>query len=152
MSYSVVFVTTITLIAAFMLSGCDSPSNKMDKAEASVIEAERDLKIAKSEVEAELQMYREENANRITEYNRTISEIEQKIENESDKEVKDRLEIKLDEVEESHHELKREIDNYEASGRENWDDFKDNFTNRMDDLGTSLKDFFSSSDTNSSTN
>lgn len=152
MSYSVVFVTTITLIAAFMLSGCDSPSNKMDKAEVSVIEAERDLKIAKSEVEAELQMYREENAKRITEYNRTISEIEQKIENESDKEVKDRFEIKLDEVEESHHELKREIDNYEASGRENWDDFKDNFTNRMDDLGTSLKDFFSSSDTNSSTN
>jgi hypothetical protein len=72
MKYSIGILTTVTLIAAFVLSGCDSPSNKMENAETSVIEANRDLEIAKSEVEAELRIYRAENANRIMEYNRTI--------------------------------------------------------------------------------
>lgn len=152
MKYSIVIVTTITLIAAFVLSGCDSPSNKMEKAETSVIEANRDLEIAKSEVEAELRIYRAENAERIKEYNRTLSDIKQKIENESDDEVRERLEKKLNEFEDSHRALKREMDNYKASGRENWDDFKDSFSSRMDDLGDSLKNFFSPLTTTSSTN
>ncbi len=90
MKYSIGILTTVTLIAAFVLPGCDSPSKKMDKAETSVIEADRDLEIAKSEVEAELRIYRAENAERIQEYNRTISGIKQKIENESDLEVRER--------------------------------------------------------------
>ena len=143
MKYSIGILTTVLLMATFMLSACDSSSKKMDEAETSVIEANRDLKIAKSEVEAELQIYRVKNADRIMEFNRTISEIKQKIENESDLDVKNKLGKKLDEYEETHRELKREINNYQASGRENWDDFKDSFSNRMDDLGNSLKNFFS---------
>lgn len=143
MKYSIGILTTVTLIAAFMLSACDSSSKKMDEAETSVIEANRDLEIAKSEVKAELQIYRTENEEIIKKYNRTISEIKQKIENESDLEVRERLETKLNKLEESHRELEREMDNYQASGRENWDDFKDSFSSRMDDLGDSLENFFS---------
>lgn len=152
MKYSIGILTTVTLFAAFVLSGCDSPSNKMEKAETSVIEANRDLEIATSEVEAELEMYRAENADRLIEFNRTISKIKQQIKNESDKEVRDRLETKLDGYEATQRELKREMANYKVSGRENWDVFKDSFSNRMDDLGNSLKDFFSTSSTASSTN
>jgi hypothetical protein len=47
-------------------------------AETSVIEANRDLEIAKAK-EAELHIYRAENSNRITGYNRTIGEIKQKL-------------------------------------------------------------------------
>ena len=141
-------LTTVTLIAAFILSGCDRPSDRSDRvedAEVSVIEAERDLEIATSEVEAEVRIYRAENSDRIMEYNRTIGDIKQRINNETDSEVKARYETKLDGYEETHRELKREMDNYSASGRENWNDFKDSFSNRMDDLGDSLDDFFSTS-------
>jgi hypothetical protein len=149
MKYSLAIVTTITLIAAFALSGCDRPSDKVEKAETSVIEATRDLEIAKTEMEAELRIYRAENADRIVEYNRTIGEIKQKINNEPDMEVRARLESKLDEYEATHRDLKREMDNYQVTGRDNWDDFKDSFSDRMDDLGDSLNDFFSTSDTSS---
>lgn len=152
MKYSIGILTTVTLFAAFVLSGCDSPSNKMEKAETSVIEANRDLEIATSEVEAELRIYRAEIDDQIIEHKRTISEIKQKIENESDSEVRDRLETKLEEYEATHGELKREMDNYKVSGREDWDDFKDSFSNRMDHLGNALKDFFSTSSTASTTN
>lgn len=147
MKYLKRIITATTLITAFALTGCDSPSNKMDKAETSVIEANRDLEIAKSEVEAELAMYRAENSDRIMDFNRTISSIKQKINSESNNVVKASYESKLAGFEDTHRDLKREIDNYKASGRENWDDFKDSFSSRMDDLGNSLNDFFSTTNT-----
>lgn len=150
MKYSIGILTTVALFAAFILSGCDRPSNKMEDAETSVIEANRDLEIATSEVKAELQIYRAENANRMVEYNRTIEEIKQKINNESDSEVRARHETKLERYEANHRDLKHEMDNYKVSGRENWDDFKDSFSDRMDDLGDSLNDFFSTASTTTS--
>lgn len=151
MKYSLVIIS-VTLIAAVVLSGCDRPSNKLEKAETSVIEANRDLEIAKSEVEAELRIYRVKSEERINEYNRAISEIKQDINNESNKEVKIKLEKQLDELEDSLEVLENEMENYKASGRENWDEFKDSFSSRMDDLGDSLKNFFSLSSTTSPTN
>ncbi len=154
MKYSIFMVSTITLIAAFVLSGCDSPSNRMENAETSVIEANRDLEMAETEVEADLLLFRAENEDKVMEYNRTISEIKQKIENESDMDVRVNLERKLDEYEVSLRSLNSEMNNYQASGRENWDEFKDGFSNRMDNLGDSLENFFSAPNTttNTSTN
>ena len=152
MKYSIGILTTITLIAALVLSGCDNQSNKMQDAETSVIESNRDMEIAKSEVEAELKIYRTENAELIMEHNKTISEIKQKINNESDPEVRARLETRLNEKEAKHRELKREIDNYRVSDNENWNNFKDSFSSKMDDFGDSLDNFFSSSRTATSRN
>jgi hypothetical protein len=152
MKYPIAIATTITLIAALAFSGCDQQSNKVEKAETSVIEAERDLEIAKTEVQAELRIYRAENSERIVEYNRTIGEIKQQISNEPDSEVRIRHEKRLAEYEATHRDLKREMDNYQVTGRDNWDNFKDSFSDRMDDLGDSLNDFFSSSRTTSSRN
>lgn len=143
MKYSIGILTTVLLVTALALSSCDNKSDKVDRAESNVAEAERDLEIAKSEVEAELRMYRANNTERIKEYNRKISDIEQRIENESNDEVREELEEKLDELKESHTELKREMDNYQASGRDDWEEFKDSFTSKMDDLGNSLENFFS---------
>jgi hypothetical protein len=152
MKYSIVIITTITLIAAFALSGCDRPSNNVEKAETSVIEADRDLEIAKTELEAELRKYRAENSDRVVEYNRTIEEIKQQISNEPNSEVKARHEARLAEYEKTHIDLKREMDNYQVSGRDNWNNFKDSFSDKMDDLGDSLDEFFSDSRTATSTN
>jgi hypothetical protein len=152
MKYAIVIATTITLIAALALSGCDTQSNKLERAETSVIESNRDLEIAKTEVEAEWRIYRSENSNRIVEYNRTIEDIKQQISNEPDSAVRARHEARLAEHEATHRDLKREMDNYKVSGRDNWDKFQDSFSERMDDLGDSLNDFFSSSRTTSSRN
>ena len=117
----------------------------MERAETSAIEAERDVEIARSEVEAEYRIFKTENESRLAEHNRTMEEIKQRIDNESDRDVKARLQTRLDEHKADHRELKRDMDSYKVSGRDNWDDFKDSFSDRMDDLGDSLNDFFSSS-------
>lgn len=140
-------LTTVTLCAAIFLTGCDSSSNKMDEAETSVIEAAQDLEIAANEVIEEIRVYRLENSDRFKEFNRNTSEIERQIENESDEDVKNRLETKLEEHEKIQRELNRELDNFQVSESDNWDDFKDSFTNKMDDLGDSLNDFFAAANT-----
>jgi hypothetical protein len=153
MKYSIGIITTITLMAALILSGCDRPSNnKVEEAETSVIEANRDLEIAKAELEADLKIYRAQNSDRMVEYNRTIEEIKQKLNNEPNIEVKARHQTRLAEYEATHRNLKRELDNYSATGRENWNSFSNSFSDRLDDLGDSLNDFFSTSSTTTSTN
>ncbi len=147
MKYSIGILTTITLISALVLSGCDGQSNKVENAETSVIEANRDLEIARSEVEAEYRIYRTENEERMVDNNRTIEDIKERISNETDSEVRARHETRLQEYEVKQRELKREMDNYNVSGRENWNSFKNSFSNRMDDLGDSLDDFFSTRNT-----
>ena len=150
MKYSTGILTTITLIAALVLSGCDGQSNRdnrMENAETSVIESERDMQVARAEVEADYRIFKTENEDRLVENNRTIEEIKERINNETDSEVRERHEAKLQEYEVKQRELKREMDNYNVSGRENWNSFKNSFSNRMDDLGDSLDNFFSSSNT-----
>lgn len=152
MKYSIGIISTVVLFAALILSGCDRPSNDMQNGETSVIESDRDSEIASGEMVEEVRVYRVENAERFREFNRSTSDIDQQIRNESDGEVKDRLQTKLDEHEETQRELNRELDNYQASERDNWEDFKDSFSSRMDDLGDSLDDFFSTTGTTSTRN
>lgn len=145
MKYSTGILTTIMLIAVFVLSGCDSPSNKMSDSETTEIESTQDSDIAANE--EEVRVYRVDNSDRFKEFNRTKGDIEQQIENESDEDVKAELETKLDGYSETQSELNRELDNYQLSESDNWDDFKDSFSNKMDDLGNSLDDFFSTTTT-----
>lgn len=155
MKYSSIITTAILLISVLVLQGCDRPSNRMDTADNSVIESERDLserdlEDGSSEVNAEVQVFRNENEEKITENNRLIAEIREKIRNETDMEVKARHELRLEAFEEANRELKRDMDNYRASTSDDWSEFKDDYADRMENLGDSLKDFFSPSNTTTS--
>ena len=151
MKHSIGILTTITLIAALVLSACDERSDSMQDAETSVIESNRDMEIAKAEMDAEYRIYKLENENRLDRYNRTIEGLKEDIRNEDDQEARARLETRHNEKVRKHRELKRELDNYNVSGRENWNDFKDSFSSKMDDFGDSLDNFFSTSRSTSST-
>jgi F0F1-type ATP synthase membrane subunit b/b' len=150
MKYSMKALAAVMLIAAFVLSGCDSRTDRMEEAEISAVESNRDLEIANSEMDAELQIFRIKHDGLIKENNRSIGQIKERIKNEADMEVRVRHEQKLAELEKENRDLKREIDNYKASEKENWNDFKVSFNDKMDDLGESLKNFFSTGSTTTS--
>jgi hypothetical protein len=142
MKKSILLITTITIMFAFVVQSCDRPDNQMERAQTDLIEAERDLDIAQSEVEADVQIYRQEVANDIRENNLAIADIKSKILVE-DAERRAALEVRIAEIERNSSDLKRQIDNYRITNRDNWDDFKDQFSKDMNDLGDSLDDFFS---------
>jgi transposase-like protein len=139
-------MTTITLISVLVISGCDNASNKMERAEVSVIESERDLEIAKSEVEAEVQIYRQEVSNDIMANNRAIAEIKERIQNEDEAARADHN-SRIAELELENREMKRKMDNYRVVDKENWSEFKEQFSSAMDDLEYSLDNFFSTATT-----
>jgi predicted nucleic acid-binding Zn-ribbon protein len=143
MKYLIAKLTTATLLAAFIVSGCDGPQNqnRVDRAQTSQIEAERDLDIAKTEVEAEYRIYKIENENRLMRYERAIAQNNDAIRNGSTQQVRDKLQARLDEHERAHRSLQREMTAFRTSGRESWKDFRDSFSNRMDALGDSLSNF-----------
>jgi tRNA G10 N-methylase Trm11 len=141
MKKSLFLITTIALMFAFFVQSCDR-TDKMERAQTDLIEAERDLDIAQTEVAADVRIYRKETANDIRENNLAIADIKKKIQNE-DAERRASLEVRIAELEGTNSDLKREIDNYRVTNRNNWNDFKDQFSSSMDDLGSSLDNFFS---------
>jgi len=143
MKKSIFFLTTITIMFAFIAQSCDRSDNKMEKAQTSVIEAERDLEIAQSEIEADVRIHRQEIANEIKENNLAIDDIKKKIQDE-EPEVRAAHEVRIASIESTNSDLKRQIDNYRVTNRDSWVTFKEEFSSSMGNLGDSLDDFFSS--------
>ncbi|MDZ7755818.1 hypothetical protein [Rhodohalobacter sp.] len=134
------------VLSVFVTQGCDKGSNDLELAEVAVIEAERDLEIAQSEIEANIGIFRQEIENKIMENNLTIADIKERIQDE-DAEIKAAYEVRIEKLERTNSEMKRKMDNFRYTSRDNWDDFKDKFSSSMDDLGNSLNDFFSKTTT-----
>lgn len=146
MKKSIFILTTFAIMFAFIAQSCDSSSNEMQRAETDVIEAERDLEIAKSEIEADVRIYRQEMASEIRENNLEIAEIKKQIQR-GDNDSKAANEVRIAELERTNDSLKREIDNYSVSDRDSWNTFKDQFGSNMNDLSNSLDNFFSRTST-----
>jgi len=147
MKKSMYLITTLALTFAFFVQSCDRPDNQMERAQTDAIEAERDMEIAQSEIEADVRIYRQEAANDIRDNNRAIADIKRKIQDE-DAETRAAHEVRIEELERKNSDLKRQIDNYRVSNRDSWDNFKGEFSSSMDNLGDSLDNFFSRSNTN----
>jgi len=49
--------------------------------------------------------------------------------------------IKVDELEQKNSDLKKQMDDYKAEGKEKWEKFKTEFGHDMDELGNAFKDF-----------
>jgi len=146
MKKSLIVIAATALLAVFITQGCDRASEDLQSAETSVIEAERDLEIAQSEIEADIGIYRQEMGDKIKVNNLAIADIKEKIQDE-EAEIKAAHEVRIASLEKTNSEMKRKMDNFRFTNRDNWDDFKDEFSNSMDDLGKSLNDFFSEATT-----
>lgn len=134
-------------MAVLVLIGCDSSFDELERIDVSAVESSKNDEVANSKVNAEIKAFRIEAANKIMANNRSFGEIREKIKVEIDIEVKFRNEKMLSEFKKTNRDLKRELDDYNISDRENWDVFKDNFSSKMDDLENSFNDFFSNSTT-----
>jgi DNA-binding transcriptional MerR regulator len=146
MKKSIYLITTIAIMFAFIAQSCDRSSDKMERAQTDVIEAERDISIAQAEIEADVRIYRREIATDIRENNVAIADIKRKIQDE-DPETRAAHEVRIEDLERTNSDLKRRIDNYSVTNRNSWDTFKEDFSSSMDDLGNSLDNFFSRTST-----
>ena len=135
------YITILALIAGVMITGCNTPTQKVEKAKVEVDQAQDDLDQAKLDYHAEIESFKNETKEKTITNEQMIAELKARIAKEK-KEARVMYEKRIAELEKKNNELKENINNYKDEGKDNWESFKDEFSNDMKNLGTALKDFF----------
>ncbi len=143
-----IFTLVITVfIAGTIFTACVSPSQKLENAEENVIdaknaviEAQSDLNQAYQDSITEYQQFKIEAENRITANEKSIEELRTKIVSTND-ENKVLYQTKLAELQKRNYELKIKLSEYKADEKDQWQEFKTEFKNDIEELGKAFSDF-----------
>jgi len=143
-----IFSLAVTLfIAGNIFTGCVSPTQKVEKAEEKVMdakeevkEAQQDLNVIQQEAEMDYQQFRIVYDNKIMANEKSIAELKINIAG-ANEENKVTFKKKLAELERRNSDLKIELTDYKSEGADDWQEFKTEFKNDMDDLGKAFADF-----------
>lgn len=139
------FMRVLTLALAIGLAAvtlsCESSAEKVENAEKDVVEAEKELTKAKADYQADVKSYKLATKDRIEKNNRQIDEYKKQIDSKK-KEVKAEYWKQIAVIEEKNADMEKRMDEYKADSRSNWQTFKKEFKEDMDELGSSINNFF----------
>ena len=128
-----------TLMLGFNLTSCNSAADDVKDAKEDVDEANEDLEKAKEDLKIDMETYRAETIDKVLENERFIAERRKSIETDkSALKVVHQKEIIV--LEARNKELKEKLENYKGEGKENWENFKKEFSHDMVELGKAIKD------------
>ncbi len=128
------------MISAILIGGCSTPAEKVENAQKDVTEAKIDLEKANKAYEDDIANYRTETANKVIANNKSIAEFNARIELEK-KEAQADYKKRIIELEQKNSDMKKKLDDYKMSGKENWEIFKSEFGRDMDELGKAFSSF-----------
>lgn len=128
-----------TLVLGMNLSSCSSAADDVKDAKEDVDEANEDLDKAKEDLKIDMEVYRAETIEKMLENERYIAERRKSIETDkSALKVVHQKEIRV--LEARNQELKEKLENYKGEGKENWENFKKEFSHDMIEMGEAIKD------------
>lgn len=139
MKLSLLTLSAFSLFALGTFNGCNTPAEKVEKAETKVAEANKDLDQANEEYTADIEKYRVENAAKVAANDKALAEFKIRIASEK-KETREAYLKKIAELEKKDSDLKKRLADYKATGKDNWQIFKTEFNHDMDELGKAFKD------------
>jgi predicted RNase H-like nuclease (RuvC/YqgF family) len=126
-------------IAGIAIVGCDTPGQKVENAQNDVAEANRNLEKANEEYLADIESYRKETADKITDNEKSIAEFKARVEDQK-RDAKQDYQDKITALEQKNSDMKKKLEDYKAEGKDKWETFKTDFSKSMVDLGNSFKD------------
>ena len=132
------------LFIGAMIISCDSPSKKVEKAEADVEAADKALEEANEAYFEDMANFRLQTDERIAANEKVIAEFNERIAKEK-LDAKTDYKAKIAELEAKNNDLKKKMADYKAEGKENWEAFKIDFNKDMDALGLAIENFFTPS-------
>lgn len=141
-------LASLIIAFIFVFMACENASHKMERAESPVMKSDRNVDMTESEVLAEVQIFRFKTSNDIKANFRKIASIQDIIDT-RDESLRENDEDKLEALDNANREMKRSIDKFNESGRDQWMIFKDDFSDSMNGLAHSLDSFFDSTNTKS---
>jgi DNA anti-recombination protein RmuC len=135
---SVVKAIAISFTSIVILGACNSPSKKVENAQTNVENANKELDEANVAYLVEVDTYRKEAAEKINANNKSISEFNQRIAKEKNA-AKMEYQKKIADLETKNTDLEKKLTDYKDDGKENWEKFKTEFNQQMNDLGEAIK-------------
>jgi hypothetical protein len=144
-------LTVAVFMVGAILSGCQSSTkSKVEEAEQSLDAAQFNLEVAQHELIAarkeyheDYQLFKKEYDEKLRQNEFAIAELKAMIAMSSEQN-KPILERELADLEKKNRDLKLSLENYNKSGKDNWERFKVEFKDNMNDLGESIGNLFSS--------
>jgi uncharacterized protein YceH (UPF0502 family) len=143
---SLLIATVIVLTSPFFM-GCQTPTEKVDKAETKVEDAKQNLSDVQKAAALEAQKtanaeawkaFKTESEETIRQNENRIAELRVKTKK-NGKIIDAMLETKIAAIEQKNIDLKTRIDNYDKN-QSDWEAFKREFSHDMDGLGQAFKD------------
>lgn len=138
--------TVFTLIAATIITSCQSSASKVETAQDKVqdakdklITAKSDLIIAQQDFNVEYQKLKKESDEKILAHEKSIAEFKARIATEK-KEVQEKFAMEIALLEKKNSDLKKKLDGFKEEGKDKWEKFKVEFSHDMDELGKAFKD------------
>lgn len=132
-------ILSIAIITTTLLTSCNNSTEKVENAQAAVVEANENLDEANQEYLADIETYRTETSEKIAANEKSIADFKLRVENEK-KEAKSEYKKKIAELEQKNSDMKKTMDDYKAEGKDKWESFKTEFSHDMDELGKAFSD------------
>jgi len=134
--------------ASVTLSSCDSTEKKVEEARENMLETTENAEVAKNDLNkairdssTEFQKFQKESDNRIVSYDKQIAELKNKI-NQEKGVNKSKYQKVIQGFESKVAEMKKELKEAKEDDKDKWKEFKTKFNSNLDDLGTSISNFF----------
>lgn len=137
----ILMLALFTVITSSILTSCNTSAEKVENAEKKVDEANEGLYEANQEYLADLAKFRKESADKIEANNKSIAEFKARIAQEK-KEAQVAYNQKITVLEQTNSDLKKKMDVFKAESKEQWENFKVEFSKDMEELGTAFGNFF----------
>jgi hypothetical protein len=128
-----------TLMLGLNLSSCSSAADDVADAKEDVDSANKELDQAKEDLKIDMEVYRQETIEKILENENAIAEKRKLIETDKSA-LKAAQQKQIIDLETRNKELKDKLENYKGEGKENWEEFKKEFSHDMTEIGDALKD------------
>src|SRR5689334_10453552 len=131
-------ITILICLAGGFLTGCNTPAQNVENAQDEVAAAEKDLNEANQVYLADVEKFRQETALKIAANNQSIADFNGRMNNEK-AEAKADYKKKIDAIELKNSDMKKKMDEYKAEGKDQWENFKSEFSHDMDEIGKAFK-------------
>jgi peptidoglycan hydrolase CwlO-like protein len=128
------------LMTGVILSGCQTPAQKVDTAQEKVDSAKADLNTAKAELNAEYPAFKRDADEQISDNDKKITELRAKLKKFGPSPPYNIRQKKIDTLEKENSDLRGRLYGYETQ-RTDWVAFKVRFNHDKDDLNQAFVDF-----------
>lgn len=134
-SFLTLFVAAF--FAGTIFTSCSSSAEKVEDAQEEVNESQEELNEANKEYLEEMERYRLEAAERTAQNQESIAEFEQRIAKQK-ADAREDYKKRIAELNQKNTDLKKQMEDYKDSGKENWEVFKKQYNHSMDELALKL--------------